>query len=265
MLKKQLKFGYEVNCNLPSTGKAEIPLYPEDRVFKQRPFGEFTYDDVALGFNPGIAFGETGEIICTNMEEKEIPALGRPFKLGMLYDCRTNNLLSNTAIWDENSIESYTASQPQPLCDFDFTAEDTISAKTSFLDINADLKLSVFFGMFEVHGSAKYLENHRKFTRQSRVTFKYRCRTHFKEFKLKEIMSDRHLHPGVLDLENATHVVAGILYGVDAIFVFDRNTTDKEDELQINKQLEAMVKFLPKVSSGSNSEEGIKSYWIRLK
>lgn len=49
------------------------------------------------------------------MEEKEIPALGRPFKLGMLYDCRTNNLLSNTAIWDENSIESYTASQPQPL------------------------------------------------------------------------------------------------------------------------------------------------------
>ncbi|CAC5401032.1 unnamed protein product [Mytilus coruscus] len=190
------------------------------------------------------------------MEEKAIPALGRPFKLGMLYDCRTNNLLSNTAIWDENSIESYTVSQSQPMCDFDFTAEDTISAKTSFLDINADLKLSVLFGMFEVHGSAKYLENHRKFTRQSRVTFKYRCRTHFKELQLKEIMSERQLHPGVPNLENATHVVAGIIFGIDAIFVFDRNTTDEEDELQIHRQLEAMVKFLPKVSSGSNSEEG---------
>lgn len=209
-----------------------------------------------MGFHPGIVFGETGEIICTNMEEKEVPALGRPFKLGMLYDCRTNNLLSNTAIWDENSIESYTASQPQPLCDFDFTAEDTISAKTSFLDIQADLKLSVLFGMFEVHGSAKYLENHRKFTRQSRVTFKYRCRTHFKELQLNEIMSERKIHPGVLNLENATHVVAGILYGTDAIFVFDRTTTDEEDELENHKQLEAMVKLLPQFARGSSSGEG---------
>lgn len=48
------------------------------------------------------------------MDEKEIPALGRPFELGMLYDCRTNNLIINSRISDEKNIELHTASHPQP-------------------------------------------------------------------------------------------------------------------------------------------------------
>ncbi|CAG2209157.1 unnamed protein product [Mytilus edulis] len=140
-------------------------------------------------------------------------------------------------------------------CDFDFTAEDTISAKTSFLDINAELKLSLLCGWIEVNGSAKYLENHRKFTRQSRVTFKYRCRTHFKELLVKEMMSEQQMHQGVLNSVNATHVVTGILYGVDAIFIFDRNFSNEEDELQIHRKLEKMVKFLSKATVASNIDK----------
>ncbi|VDI74340.1 Hypothetical predicted protein, partial [Mytilus galloprovincialis] len=140
-------------------------------------------------------------------------------------------------------------------CDFDFTAEDTISSKTSFLDINADLKLSLFFGWIEVNGSAKYLENHRTFTRQSRVSFKYRCRTHFKELRINELMSEQQEDRQVLDSGIATHVVTGILYGIDAIFMFDRNTTDNEDKLQIQNKLEAMIKFLPKASVTLNTDE----------
>ncbi|XP_052098236.1 neoverrucotoxin subunit beta-like [Mytilus californianus] len=190
-----------------------------------------------------------------NMDEKEIPALGRPFDLGMLYDCRTHNLLTDRRIWDEKNIKLHTVSHPQPQCDFDFTADDTISAKTAFLDINADLKLSLLCGWVQVHGSAKYLENHRKYTRQSRVTFKYRCRTHFKELLIREIMSERQINPRILSSENATHVVAGILYGTDAILVFDRTTTDEEDELETQRKLEAMVKFLPTASIKSNTDE----------
>lgn len=140
-------------------------------------------------------------------------------------------------------------------CDFDFTADDTISAKTAFLDIDADLKLSVLFGLVEVYGSAEYLENHRKFTRQSRVTLNYRCRTHFKELQIKEMMSERQVDRKALNSGKATHLVSGIMYGMDAIFVFDRNLTDVEDELQIHRKLEAMVKFLPKASVASNIDE----------
>ncbi|CAG2256745.1 unnamed protein product [Mytilus edulis] len=189
------------------------------------------------------------------MEEKEIPALGRPFDLGMLYDCRTNNLITDRRVWNEQSIKQHTTSQSQPQCDFDFTAEDTISAKTSFLDINAELKLSLLLGWIKVDGSAKYLENHRTFTRQSRVSFKYRCRTHFKELRINEIISEQQGDRRVLHLGNATHVVTGILYGIDAIFIFDRNTTDNEDTLQIHNKLEAMIKFLPKVSATSKTNE----------
>ncbi|CAC5410240.1 unnamed protein product [Mytilus coruscus] len=190
------------------------------------------------------------------MDENEIPALGRPFELGMLYDIRTNNIITNRRIWEEKSIKLHTVSQPQPQCDFDFTTEDTISAKTSFLDINADLKLSVLFGLVGVNGSAKYLENHRRFTRQSRVSLKYRCRTHFKELEIKTIMSERQVDRSALNYGTASHIVSGILYGIDAIFIFDRNATDDEDERQIHKKLEAMVKFLPKTSVASNIDEG---------
>lgn len=199
------------------------------------------------------------------MEEKEIPALGRPFDVGMLYDCRTNNLITDKRVWNEQSIKQHTTSQSQPQCDFDFTAEDTISAKTSFLDINADLKLSLLFGWIEVHGSAKYLENHRTFTRQSRVSFKYRCRTHFKELRINELMSDQHEDRQVLDSGNATHVVTGILYGIDAIFMFDRNTNDNEDKLQIQNKLEAMIKFLPKASVTSNRDEHTNKFLDNVK
>ncbi|CAC5401033.1 unnamed protein product [Mytilus coruscus] len=181
------------------------------------------------------------------MDEKEIPALGRPFELGMLYDCRKNNLITNSRIWDVKEKKSILLHI--------VNLKDTISAKTSFLDINSDLKLSILCGLVEVHGSAKYLENQRKFTRQSRVTFKYRCRTHFKELQIKEIMSEQQIHSEILNSGNASHVVAGILYGVDAIFVFDRNSSDEEDELQIHRKLEAMVKYFSKASVESNTDE----------
>lgn len=48
------------------------------------------------------------------MDEKEIPALGRPVNLGMLYDCRTNNLLTDRRIWDDKNIKLHTVSHPQP-------------------------------------------------------------------------------------------------------------------------------------------------------
>lgn len=48
------------------------------------------------------------------MDGKEVQALGRPFELGMLYDCRTNNLITNRRIWDEQSLQLHSVSHPQP-------------------------------------------------------------------------------------------------------------------------------------------------------
>ncbi|CAC5410244.1 unnamed protein product [Mytilus coruscus] len=69
-------------------------------------------------------------------------------------------------------------------------------------------------------------------------------------------MSERQVDRSALNYGTATHMVSDILYGIDAIFIFDRNATDDEDERQIHKKLEAMVKFLPKTSVASNTDEG---------
>ena len=46
-------------------------------------------------------------------ESLEIPCLNPSFQLGMLYDCRTNQLVEGKLLWEENSIKQATERMPQ--------------------------------------------------------------------------------------------------------------------------------------------------------
>lgn len=130
------------------------------------------------------------------------------------------------------------------------------------MDILADVKHFICFS--EVNESANYLENHRAFTKQSRVTFKYKCKTHFKELQMKEIISEQQLNQRELNSKNASHMVVCILYWVYVIIIFDRNSSEEEDELQRHRKLEAMVKFFSKASVESNTDKEKKKIYDNL-
>ena len=85
----------------------------------------------------------------------EMPCLGRPFHLGMLYDCRSDRLIMGMTLWNEEVLKKSTTSWPQTASDFEVIAEDSIEDKVFNLDIDASLKLSFLGGLVNVEGSGK--------------------------------------------------------------------------------------------------------------
>nr|A0ZSK4.1 RecName: Full=Neoverrucotoxin subunit beta; Short=NeoVTX subunit beta [Synanceia verrucosa]BAF41222.1 neoverrucotoxin b-subunit [Synanceia verrucosa] len=175
-----------------------------------------------------------------------VAALGRPFTLGMLYDARNDKLIPGFTLWEDEVIEESTVESSQPSSAFEIIASDSIDDKSSLMDIEASLKASFLGGLVEVGGSAKYLNNQKKFKNQSRVTLQYKATTNFKQ--LMTNLGTKHVEYSEL-FENiqATHVVIGILYGANAFFVFDSNKVDSTNVQEIQGQMEAVIKKIPSV------------------
>ena len=71
----------------------------------------------------------------------QMPSLGRPFSLGMLYDCRDDRLIPGVALWNHSILQSALDCRPQESSQFSVIAEDSIESKTSSLGVEAGLKL----------------------------------------------------------------------------------------------------------------------------
>uniref|UniRef100_A0A673BGB0 Fibronectin type-III domain-containing protein n=2 Tax=Sphaeramia orbicularis TaxID=375764 RepID=A0A673BGB0_9TELE len=178
----------------------------------------------------------------------EMAALGRPFNLGMLYDCRRDALVPSMTLWDREDLEKDTRETPKPNSETEIVASESIEAKSSALKVEASLKASFLGGLVEVDGSAKYLNDHKTSKNQARVTLKYNTTTKFKELTMNHLGRGNVKHPYVFDKGIATHVVTGILYGAQAFFVFDREVSENEKHQDIQGNLKVMIKKIPFVS-----------------
>uniref|UniRef100_A0A672LNB4 Stonustoxin-like helical domain-containing protein n=1 Tax=Sinocyclocheilus grahami TaxID=75366 RepID=A0A672LNB4_SINGR len=154
-------------------------------------------------------------------EPTEMAALGRPLFPGMLYDCRKDSFIPGAP--DSSS--------------------DSLSSKSSLLDVNASLKASFLGGLVEVGGSAKYLRDTKSSNQQSRVTMFYRETSRFEQLNITQL--GQVTYPQVFDQKTATHVITAVLYGAQAFMVFDRTFSDDENHQEIKGELNVMVKSIP--------------------
>uniref|UniRef100_A0A671Y2W6 B30.2/SPRY domain-containing protein n=1 Tax=Sparus aurata TaxID=8175 RepID=A0A671Y2W6_SPAAU len=179
-------------------------------------------------------------------EVMNIAALGRPFTLGMLYDARRDELIPGLTLWDQKTLKEKTVETSQETSNFEVSASDSIESKSSLLDIEASLKVSFLCGLIEVGGSAKYLNDTKKFKNQSRVTCRYNATTHFNQLSVtqRETMNTQQID--VIKKGTATHVVTGILYGADAFFVFDSEKLEDSSVQNIQGHMEAVINKIPK-------------------
>ncbi|XP_034743255.1 neoverrucotoxin subunit alpha-like, partial [Etheostoma cragini] len=175
----------------------------------------------------------------------EVAALGRPFGLGMLYDCREDSIVPGLTLWDRGDLMSHIGESPQNYNDFEIVASESFADKSSALNVEASLKASFLGGLVEVGGSAKYLNDSKTSKNQARVTLNYKATTKFQELSMDHLGRDKVKHPYVFDQGLATHVVTAILYGAQAFFVFDRDVSDKEDHQDIQGNLKVMIKKIP--------------------
>ncbi|CAB1426555.1 unnamed protein product [Pleuronectes platessa] len=178
----------------------------------------------------------------------EVAALGRPFSLGMLYDCRRDLLVPGMTLWDREDLKKDIGERPQNSNDFEIVASDSIEDKSSALKVEASLKASFLGGLVEVGGSAKYLNDHKTSRNQARVTLKYETTTKFQELSMNHLGRGNVKHPEVFDKGLATHVVTAILYGAQAFFVFDREMSEAEDHQDVQGNLKVTIKKLPCIS-----------------
>ncbi|KAF3853046.1 hypothetical protein F7725_013734 [Dissostichus mawsoni] len=159
-----------------------------------------------------------------------VAALGRPFTLGMLYDARSDTLVPGFKLWDDIVLQASVTESYQPFNDFVVSGSDTTESKSSLLNIEASLKASFMSGLIQVGGSAKYLNDEKKFKNQSRVT----SVQSYHQLQGVVSYSTQIDEPQQRDLIKnglATHVVTGILYGANAFFVFDSEKLE-DRELQ---------------------------------
>uniref|UniRef100_A0A8C1LTV9 Fibronectin type-III domain-containing protein n=1 Tax=Cyprinus carpio TaxID=7962 RepID=A0A8C1LTV9_CYPCA len=177
-------------------------------------------------------------------------ALGRPFQLGMLYDCRKDELIAGIRFWNKEQLEQNICARPQINTHFTVTTSDSIKDKSNLLNIEGALNLSVLGGLVQVSGAAKYLKDTKKSFIQQRLVLHYHSTSEFKELTVNQLPPEN-----IPDDDNATHVVTGILYGADACFVFDRQVSSDEDKSTVKGEVKvALEKLQGIVSVGANAE-----------
>ncbi|XP_039378559.1 stonustoxin subunit alpha-like [Mauremys reevesii] len=177
-----------------------------------------------------------------------MPALGRPFQLGMLYDCRSDSLIPGIALWRPEQLLKDVNRKPQPRTEFDIIASDTIEDKANALNVTASLKASFLGGLVEVSGSAKYLNDTKTSKQQARVTLQYSATTKFEHLTMSHLGPENVSYRAVFDQGTATHVVTAVLYGAQAFFVFDREVSSSENVREIEGKLKLAIKIIPPVS-----------------
>ncbi|XP_039373359.1 stonustoxin subunit alpha-like [Mauremys reevesii] len=177
-----------------------------------------------------------------------MPALGRPFQLGMLYDCRSDSLIPGITLWDLETLRNHVDAEPQPKTDYQIIASDTTDDKASALNVTASLKASFLSGLVEVNGSAEYLSDTKTSKHQARVSLRYSTTTQFKQLSMSRLGLPNISYPDVFDQGTATHVVTAVLYGAQAVFVFDRDISSSENVQDIHGNLHVIIKKIPQVS-----------------
>ncbi|XP_048036028.1 cytolytic toxin-beta-like isoform X2 [Megalobrama amblycephala] len=182
----------------------------------------------------------------------ETAALGRPFQLGMLYDCRKDALIPGITLWDPEKLQESLRVRSQINTDYKVMASDSIEDKSSLLKIDGSLKLSVLGGLVSVSGAAKYLEDTKKSFRQQRLTLHYHSTSRFEELTMNHVVPENIVHHKVFDNDTATHVVTAVLYGADACFVFDREVSSDEEIKIVEGEAKVALEKLKYISVDAN-------------
>ncbi|XP_035382086.1 verrucotoxin subunit beta-like isoform X2 [Electrophorus electricus] len=187
-------------------------------------------------------------------EAVEMPCLGRPFQLGMLYDMRRDCLVPGLTLWDNDEVQKHKNVIPKQFTQMEVSASDSLEDKAASMNICGSLKLSVLSGKVNVEGSAKYFNDNKKSTKQSRITLKYHVSTQFKQLTMDHLDHKNFKYTEVLNGEKdendvATHVVTAVLYGADAFFVFSRDLDSNEDKTNIEGTFKAALSNLGKLGN----------------
>ncbi|XP_039221680.1 verrucotoxin subunit beta-like [Crotalus tigris] len=183
----------------------------------------------------------------------EMPALGRPFRLGTLYDCRTDALIPDVTLWDADVLQTEVRAEAQPGTEVQVLPSESLQSKAEALGLSGSLQASFLAGLFEVAGAAAYLEESPPTASQARGTLHLLTTTERRHLPTALLTGERVSFREAFEEGSATHVVTAVLYGARAFFVFDCDVSESEDFRDVQQHLRQAVEAIPKVAAGGRA------------
>ncbi|XP_015282270.1 PREDICTED: uncharacterized protein LOC107123532 [Gekko japonicus] len=159
----------------------------------------------------------------------EMPALGRPFQLGMLYDCFRDALLSEHSLLDPETRQENTEKTTLTSQTFQEVSSDTLEEKAAALEIPPSLLTSILCGLFEVDGAAKYFLSSKKSRYQERVTYKYLAMERVEHLMLDRLRTKGGSFHTVPKNCKASHVVTAVWYGEQSFQDYAKEVSTPEN------------------------------------
>ncbi|KAL7977899.1 hypothetical protein Chor_010851 [Crotalus horridus] len=183
----------------------------------------------------------------------EMPALGRPFRLGTLYDCRRDALIPDVTLWDADTLQTEVRAETRSQTEVQVLPSESLQSKAEALGLSGSLQASFLAGLFEVGGAAAYLEESLPTTSQARETLHLLTTTEWRHLPTALLSGERVCFREAFEEGSATHVVTAVLYGARAFFVFDCGVSESEDLRDVQRHLRQAVEAIPKVAAGERA------------
>lgn len=178
------------------------------------------------------------------------PALGRPFRLGMLYDRYHDNIIPGETLLRMEDMEQHTFIQRRNGCFFDVRYGDSLQDKSIAFNGDLNLQLNALIGMVALGSSGKFLKNTILSKKQLRVALKAEYIMLYKELEMQHFQSDI----SKIKSSNATHIVTAIEYGTNVEFTFDRTLSDKEDVVEASGKLKDMISCIKIIEASADAQ-----------
>ncbi len=188
----------------------------------------------------------------------EIPALGRPFQLGMLYDATTDKLIQGQELWDKDTIQNAQKDIPYIDTQFNVITDDSLATKSHQLGANSNVKMNLLAGLVNFSGAAEFYDNHKSTRHLIRVSVHFQFFSQKREIDIQQLGSIK--DPSKINATRATHIVSGILFGLEAFLIIDRPYSVEEESqiAAIRDKTTACARLLAKMYESGKTDVSVE-------
>ena len=169
----------------------------------------------------------------------KIPALGKKFQLGCLYDSRRNKIVTGEMIGSEEVIsKSQKPSKPDGHYTQFVLSGNNFEEYLKTTGFDTSFKLGFLCDKFRVGASVGREIQSSSCT--SRVILQCCQHCRYEELNLSELQRKECYEVELMNW-NATHVVVGILYGVEGYMLFESEAQNESEAKKTQAHIEAMI------------------------
>eukprot|EP00931_Biecheleriopsis_adriatica_P039523 TRINITY_DN2259_c0_g1_i1.p1 TRINITY_DN2259_c0_g1~~TRINITY_DN2259_c0_g1_i1.p1 ORF type:complete len:1156 (+),score=163.57 TRINITY_DN2259_c0_g1_i1:68-3535(+) len=174
-----------------------------------------------------------------------MPDLGRRFRLGEFYDATTDESVGGM-LWPLSVLQNkaYVDEQPADSSNYKFAHSDSARDKLDLFDLSGELAFKYQSAVnVEVSGSAEFMTNSARSSRNVRSSVMYKLRTKKRSISLHDPQVREQMIPLGNIPPQATHVVSSIIYGGNLVATFEQKANSEEDVSKMGGHLEAKIKL----------------------